>query len=233
MSRARDLLRELPRELGYFRGPRLASWLRKRWLLLRHPHARIELGRHVYLGPGFSLHVPHDATVIVGDGVEFRRNFRAEVAGGGRLAIGAGTRFAYDVVIQCGTTIEIGERCLFAHGVTIVDGSHRFRDPELPLLEQGYDFRPITIGDDAAAMAKATVIAPLGERAFVGANSVVTRAVAPYTLAVGAPARAIDYFGPEPEPGGSSSPTSGASGAADAGAASASAQAARKSGASS
>ena len=36
----------------------------------------------------------------------------------------------------------------------------------------------------------------LGKRAFIGANTVVTRAIPPYTVAAGVPARVIDYFGP-------------------------------------
>ena len=100
-------------------------------------------------------------------------------------------------MIQCSTSIEIGERCIFAQGVMVVDGSHRFRDLTTPMLGQGYDYRPIRIGDDAAVMAKCTVIADVGERAFVGANSAVTRPVPPFTVAAGTPARPIDYFGPE------------------------------------
>jgi acetyltransferase-like isoleucine patch superfamily enzyme len=190
--------RLLPRDLGYVYGPRLRSAIRKAWVRARHPHARIEFGRGVYLGPGFRLHMPSDGSLIVGDSVEFRSGCCVEIAPGATLKIGLGTRFTYNVVIQCGTTIEIGERCVFAHAVTIADGSHRFRDPTVPMLEQGFDFRPLSIGDDAAAMAKATVIASLGERAFVGAGAVVTRNIPAYSLAVGVPARPIHYFGPEP-----------------------------------
>lgn len=172
------------------------SALRKRWILLRNSHARVEFGRGVYLGPGFSLHVPGKGTFVVGDGVEFRRNCRVEIWHGGVLTIGAGSVATYDVVIQCSTQIEIGERCVLAQAVTVADGSHRFRDLDRPVLEQGYDFRPIHIGDGAAIMAKATVIASIGERAFIGANTVVNRPVSPYTLAVGTPVREVERYDP-------------------------------------
>src|SRR5947199_6268243 len=103
--------RALPRRIGYFWGPRLMSWLRKRWVLLRHPHADIRFGRHVYLGPRFSLHMPAEGAFIVGDGVEFRRGFRAEVSGRGRIVIGSGCYFTYDVILACSTEMTIGERC--------------------------------------------------------------------------------------------------------------------------
>jgi acetyltransferase-like isoleucine patch superfamily enzyme len=39
-------------------------------------------------------------------------------------------------------------------------------------------------------------MAGVGERAFIGANSVVTRPVPAFTVAVGAPAKQVEYFGP-------------------------------------
>ena len=203
---ARDLLRKagrrarwIPQRIGYHHAWRVGSWLRKQWILVRHPHATIRFGRGVYLGPGFSLFIPHEGTFIVGDRVEFRRGFRAEVAGNGRITIGADTTFTYSVLMQCSTTIEIGERCQFGQTTIVVDGQHRFRDITKPMLEQGYDFTDIRIEDDAVITSKCTIMAGVGRRAFVGANSVVTKPVPPYTIAVGAPARAIEYFGPPGE----------------------------------
>ena len=178
------------------------SALRKRWVLLRHPHAEIRFGRGVYLGPRFSLHMPGQGAFIVGDDVEFRRDFRAEISGDGRIAIGAGSVFTYSVLIQCSTTIEIGERCMFGQATIVLDGQHRFRDVTRPMLEQGYDFHPLRIDDDAVITTKCSIMADIGTRAFIGANSVVSKPIPAYTVAVGAPARAIDYFGPpglEPE----------------------------------
>ncbi|HEV2999182.1 MAG TPA: acyltransferase [Solirubrobacteraceae bacterium] len=189
-------IRHLVFRATYWRGPLLMSALRKRWIVFRHPHAEIRFGRHVYLGPGFSLHMPERGTFVAGDGVEFRRDFRAEIAGDGRIAIGAGSVFTYSVLMQCTTSIDVGERCVFAQGVIVVDGQHRFRDLGQAMLEQGYDFTPIAVGDDAFVGAKAAVMAGVGERAVVGANAVVTRPVPAYAVAVGAPARVVDRFGP-------------------------------------
>jgi len=189
--------RRLRVSLGYYRGPLLASRLRKWWVLARNPQGNIRFGPHTYLGPGFSLHMPHGGSFITGEHVEFRRNFRAELGGPeARIQIGTASVCTYDVLIQCGTTIEIGERCMFGQSTLVVDGNHRFRELDRPMLEQGYDFRPIRISDDATITTKCTIIADVGTRAFVGANSVVTRPVPPYTVAAGLPARPIDYFGP-------------------------------------
>ena len=161
-----------------------------------HRHCHVEFQGPVHLGPGFSLNIAGTGTFVVGPGVEFRRGFHCEISGAGRVTIGAGSVFTFDALIQCTTSIDIGERCVIAQAALIVDGSHRFRDWSQSILNQGYDYRPIRIGDGAAIMAKATVIADVGEGAFVAAGAVVTRPVPPYCLAAGVPARIIEYFGP-------------------------------------
>jgi acetyltransferase-like isoleucine patch superfamily enzyme len=191
-------LRRLPVDIGYHRGPRLMSALRKRWVRLRNPHADIRFGPHTYLGPGFSLHMPFGGTFITGERVEFRRGFRAELAGPDtRIEFGADCVCTYDVLMQCTTTIQICERVQFGQATIVLDGNHRFRDLDRPMLEQGYDFTPIRIADDATITSKCTIIADVGTRAFVGANAVVTRPIPPYTVAGGVPARPIEYFGPQ------------------------------------
>jgi acetyltransferase-like isoleucine patch superfamily enzyme len=108
----------------------------------------------------------------------------------------------YDVILACSTSIEIGERVGMAQCTFVADGSHRYRDLDKTFLQQGYDYRPIRIGDDAQIHSKVTIVADVGERAIIGANAMVTRPIPPYTLAGGVPARVIDYYGPpgmEPE----------------------------------
>ncbi len=209
-ARVKRVLRRLPAEIGYDKGPRLMSWLRKRWVLLRHPHADIRFGRGCYLGPGFSLHIPWEATFHVGDNVEFRRKFRAELGPGARITIGDGCYFTYDVILACSTTMDIGARVGLGQSTFVADGSHRYRDLSKPFLYQGYDFRPIVIEDDVQVHSKCTIVASIGRRVVLGANAMVTKPLPPYTLAAGVPARVLDYFGPpgeEPEGyAGSSSP---------------------------
>jgi acetyltransferase-like isoleucine patch superfamily enzyme len=194
LDRAR--LRRLPWEARYRLGRRVASEARRVLVELTHRHCRVEFQGPVYLGPGFALDIPGPGSFLVGPGVEFRRGFVCEISGGGRVSIGPGCSFTSNVLVQCSTSIDIGARCAFGQSVILVDGSHRFRDPSVPFLAQGYDFRPIVIGDDVAVMSKCTVLNSIGDHAFVGANSVVTRPIPAYCLAVGAPARVVEYFGP-------------------------------------
>jgi len=193
----RARLRGAAVSFGYYRGPILMSNIRKRWVVLRNPQADIRFGAHTFCGPGFKLHAPNGGTFVTGERVELRRDFRAELGGpDSRLEIGSGSYLTYSVLIQCGTTITIGERVGIGHCTSLYDGGHRYRDHQTPLLEQGYDYRPLLIEDDATVLGLCTVVNSIGRKAMVGANSIVTRPVPAYTLAAGTPARVIDYFGP-------------------------------------
>ena len=184
------------RKRRYGPGPRALSAVRKWRLLLTHPHANIQFLGPVYIGPGFSLHIPGPGAFVIGPNVEFRRDFRAEIEGEGTIRVGADTSFTYGVVMQCTQGISVGSGCALARGVTIVDGQHRFRDASLPIGDQGYDWHPIQIGDDCWLGANCSVMASMGDRVVVGANSVVTRDLPSFTVAVGAPAEVVDAFGP-------------------------------------
>jgi len=140
--------------------------------------------------------IPEPAVFASGPACDFRRGFVCEVGHGGVVRIAAGSIFTSSALLQVSSSLTIGKRCVFGQAVLIADGNHRFRDPSRHLLDQGYDLRPISIGDGAVVTSKCTVLASIGAGAVIGAGSVVTRDVPPYCLAVGAPARVVEYFGP-------------------------------------
>jgi acetyltransferase-like isoleucine patch superfamily enzyme len=186
----------LAHRFEYRVGRRLMSLLRQRWVIFRHPDATIRFGRRVYVGPGFSVDIPGNGTLIVGDDCEFRRNCRVEIVGDGRVTIGNGSYLTYNVILACSRSIAIGERCGIGFNCGVYDATHRFRDITIPFLEQGYKYHPITISDDAQIHSSSVILADVGTRAVVGANSVVREPVPAYTLVAGAPAEPVDYFGP-------------------------------------
>lgn len=174
----------------------LASHVRRLSILATHRHCRVEFQGSAYLGRGFHLNIPDAGEFIVGEGVDFRRGFVCEISGNGRVTIGAGSVFTSHALIQCSTSIDIGRRAVFGQTLQIADGSHRFRDWTMHLLDQGYNFNPLTIGDNAIVHATCTIVADIGEGAIIGANSLVNKPVPAYCLAGGVPARVIEYFGP-------------------------------------
>lgn len=196
MSKLGDKMRRLPFRLRYVYAERLASRWRRRLVLLTNMHADVRIDPEVRLGPGFRLYMPDGGRFVVAQGCDFRRDFVCEISGNGSVEIGSGTIFTGSTLIQISTRLTIGARGVFGQATMIADGNHRWRDPEMHLLDQGYDFTPIDIGDGAVATSKVTILAPVGERALIGAHSLVTQPVPPYTLVGGSPARVIEYFGP-------------------------------------
>jgi acetyltransferase-like isoleucine patch superfamily enzyme len=189
--------------MSYFEGARLMSAWRKRWQAFRNPKATIRFGSKVRAGPGFKVIAPWGGTLIVGDRVEFRRNVLFELFGPEtRITVGNDCHFTYDVIMQCATTVTIGDRVHLGQNTILLDGKHNYRRLDIPFLDQGFEFKPITISDDAVALSKVTIINNVGERSIIAANAVVTKPVPPFTVVGGVPAKVLEYFGPpgqEPE----------------------------------
>lgn len=198
-SSSSSSIQRLPWRLRYEVGASFASRWRQLLVRVTHRHCEVVFAGPVRLGPGFELYIPDRGRLIVGAGVEFRRGFVCEISGNGEVRIGEGSVFTAGALIQCTTSIDIGRRCVFAQDAMLVDGSHRFGDPNRHILDQGYDYRPLRIDDGVTVMSKCTVFADIGAGTMVGAHSVVSRSLPARCLAIGAPARPVRFFDPAEE----------------------------------
>lgn len=101
-------------------------------------------------------------------------------------------------IISAANKIEIGNGCLLGRDTFITDNSHGKNDTldELnvsPHKRKIYSKGTIIIGDNVWT-GKNVCIMPnvkIGDGAIIGANSVVTHDIPPYSVAVGSPARII------------------------------------------
>lgn len=191
----RARLRRLPYQARYVYGEQVASEARRLAVLATNLHADVRIEKPVRIGPRFRLFMPDGGTFHVGPGCDFRRDFICEIYGGGSVVIGPGTVFTSSALIQITTSLTIGERCALGQSLFIADGNHKWRDPDKHLLDQGYDYNPVDIGDGAVVMSKSTVLASIGQRALIGAHSFVSKPVPAFCFAAGTPARVIEYFG--------------------------------------
>jgi acetyltransferase-like isoleucine patch superfamily enzyme len=123
-----------------------------------------------------------------------------EIVIGDWCFVGEGSR------IWSAARVTIGNRVLISHHVSIIDtSSHpidavaRYRQTEAilktghPRTDPGLDSAPIAIGDDAWISFGAAILkgVKVGQGAIVGAGSVVTEDVPPWTVVAGNPARVI------------------------------------------
>jgi len=159
---------------------------------------------------GDVLEALDDGRLDIGAGVVLEPHVWLTAPAPGRIRIGAGTFLNLGVMVAAVELVEIGAHCMLANGCFVTDANHRFDDPSAPVPWQGFTTKgPTRIGANSWLGANVVVTSgvTIGERCVVGANSVVTRDVAPYSIAAGAPAkvlRAVAYDDDAGPPGGSS-----------------------------
>jgi acetyltransferase-like isoleucine patch superfamily enzyme len=114
--------------------------------------------------------------------------------GEARIRIGSGTFLNIAVMVASLKLVEIGDHCMFANGCFVTDSSHRFDDPHRPITWQGFTSKgPTRVGDNVWCGANVVITSgvTVGERSVIGANSVVTADIPPWSIAAGAPARVL------------------------------------------
>jgi acetyltransferase-like isoleucine patch superfamily enzyme len=133
---------------------------------------RLEIGENTLLEPGVWLTAPAPA----------------------RIRIGAGVFLNLGVMVAASELVEIGDHCMLANGCFVTDANHRFDDPDRPVPWQGFTTKgPTRLGDNVWCGANVVVTSgvTIGERCVIGANSVVSTDIPPFSIAAGAPARVL------------------------------------------
>ena len=113
------------------------------------------------------------------------------------LTIGEKCSFGAFNHITCVNMISIGDNLLTGKWVTITDNSHGMSGMDIqknpPIERPLYSKGPVIIGNNVWIGDKATILSgvTIGDGAIIGANTVVTKDVPPYSVVVGNPARII------------------------------------------
>jgi acetyltransferase-like isoleucine patch superfamily enzyme len=143
---------------------------------------------------GNVLEALQEGRLQVGSAVLFEPGVWITAPGTARVTIGEGTFLNQGVMVAALERVDIGAHCMFANGCFITDADHRVDDPDTPITWQGFTSKgPTRIGDNVWCGANVVVTSgvTVGERAVIGANSVVTDDIPPHSVAVGAPARVV------------------------------------------
>jgi acetyltransferase-like isoleucine patch superfamily enzyme len=143
---------------------------------------------------GNVLEALREGRLEVGEGVLFEPNVWITAPGRARVRIGPGTFLNQGVMVAAYELVEIGEHCMLANDCFVSDADHRYDDPDKPVPWQGFTSKgPTRIGANCWLGAHVVVTSgvSVGERCVVGAGSVVTHDIPPFSVAAGAPARVL------------------------------------------
>ncbi|MGD8598804.1 MAG: acyltransferase [Anaerolineae bacterium] len=167
-----------------------------RWYVPR----RIRLGRRVMVGEGCFLDA-HSMTgrITLDDDVWLSRGCYVVAYHNAAVQIAAQAYIGHRCLLYGHGGIQVGRDVLMANDVQLICGNHTYARRDVPIRAQPTVEEPIVIEDDVWLGASAIVLGgvTVGRGSVVGAGSVVTRDLPPYSIARGVPAQVVGVRGDE------------------------------------
>jgi acetyltransferase-like isoleucine patch superfamily enzyme len=119
--------------------------------------------------------------VVIGFGTIF---FYPDIEIGDNVLIGN-----YNVIHYCnfGSYVLTADQCQFLSGAKY----HNYDRTDIPMALQGGKIRRIQVNDDCWIGANSVIMNDIGQGSIIGAGSVVTHLVEPYTIVAGNPVQVI------------------------------------------
>lgn len=111
------------------------------------------------------------------------------------ISIGSNCDFNHDVFITGGGGVTIGNYVGLGPGVKIWSVNHRYEDPDVPWMKQGYDKQAVDIEDDVWLGANCFVMpgTRIGRGAIVSAGTVLMKSVPAFAIVAGNPGRVVGW----------------------------------------
>ena len=152
------------------------------------PPARVENPHQIAIGAGVLIH--EHAWLLVRDG-------SPETPAS--LRIGDATVVNRFVKVVCFGSIDIGEGSILGDRVYISDVDYEPGSADVPPSDRPLTAPAPVVLEAGVALGVGVIVKPgvtIGERAYIGAGSIVTRDVPARSLAVGQPARVVRRYDP-------------------------------------
>ena len=113
-----------------------------------------------------------------------------------KLTIGSKTYIGRNVHIVALKGVHISKDVLISDNVYLADNYHHFENGNMPYKDQGVGFKKeVKIGQGTWLGENVCVLSShIGKQCIIGANSVVTKDIPDYSMAVGSPAKVIKKF---------------------------------------
>ncbi len=112
------------------------------------------------------------------------------------VVIGYNCYFNHNTILHGGkknAKLTIGNYVQTGPNVAIYAYNHEFSNKHIPIIDQGYYESDVNIEDDVWIGANSVVLSGvcIGKGAVIGAGSVVTKDIPPYSICAGTPAKVI------------------------------------------
>jgi acetyltransferase-like isoleucine patch superfamily enzyme len=153
---------------------------------------RIELEGMAFIGRGVRIQVGKNARLRLGRWTWIGRGTKIRCHEG-EVRIGAKTVMGEDCTISAYQHVSIGEQCIVADRVMLIDFDHNVAEVEQPIRLQGIYKRDVRVGNNVWIGYGAQILrgVTVGDNAIIGASAVVSKDVPANAVVAGVPARVI------------------------------------------
>ena len=157
----------------------------------------IKIGRGCHIDRGVSI----KGNVEIGAGSNIGAYTYIGTAYEGRVVIGENCHIGkLNQLGSSGTSLVIGDHCIFAPYVQVTDAIHEFRDRNLLIKEAPLLAAPVEIGANVWLGSGVMVMrgVSIGTGAVIGAQALVRESIPDNAIVVGTPSRIVGYRGDAP-----------------------------------
>ena len=155
--------------------------------------SKIEIFNNVKIKDNTEIRVDKKSSLKINDNVKIDKNVRIIVTNGSDVVIGENTNIGYCTVMNCGSNLSIGKKCLISGFVYIQCSDHGTKKNKY-IKDQNHTHEDIIIGDDVWIGAHSTILKGTNvlQGSVIGSNTVVYRDTEAYSINFGVPSRKVN-----------------------------------------
>lgn len=124
--------------------------------------------------------------IITGKRLTFRKGFSVMIDKQGEVIIGNNVFFNNYCSLNAIQHISIGDGTILGENVKVYDHNHCYKNPDVPIKEQGFSSAPINIGNHCWIGSNVVILkgVTIGDNCVIGAGCIVYKDVPSGTIVV-------------------------------------------------